>query len=274
MDPYYADESVTLWHGDLRAVIPALQLTADCIVADPPWSKRLGRETVCAWDIWPSGWLDSAAEASASMWCFGSLRTVGDRWDEFHESWTYSHEIIWEKQEATGLRNDRFRRVHELAVHWYRGSWSSVHHDVPRDAHDGRRRIDNRVTKDAPGHYGAGKQVKAYEDDGTRLAKSVLRIRNMHMRALHPTEKPVGILAPLIEYACPAGGLILDPFAGSGSTAVAARLTGRRAVLIEADEKYCALIARRLAQDVLPLCPQPPATGGACKAFTEAQEPS
>lgn len=47
--------------------------------------------------------------------------------------------------------------------------------------------------------------------------------------------------------------MLLDPFAGSGSTAETARLSGRRAVLIEANERYCEVIARRLAQDVLPI---------------------
>jgi site-specific DNA-methyltransferase (adenine-specific) len=46
---------------------------------------------------------------------------------------------------------------------------------------------------------------------------------------------------------------VLDPFAGSGSTAAAARLSGRHSVLIEADEKYCEAIANRLSQDVLPI---------------------
>jgi site-specific DNA-methyltransferase (adenine-specific) len=83
---------------------------------------------------------------------------------------------------------------------------------------------------------------------------SVIEAPNMWRRgAVHPTEKPVGVLRPLIEYACPPGGLVLDPFAGSGSTAAAARMAGRRTVLIEADERYCEVIARRLAQDVLPI---------------------
>lgn len=81
----------------------------------------------------------------------------------------------------------------------------------------------------------------------------MLKVRSMHGRATHPTEKPVGIVQPLIEYACELGGTVLDPFAGSGSTAAAARLTGRRAVLIEADERYCDLIVDRLSQDMIPL---------------------
>jgi site-specific DNA-methyltransferase (adenine-specific) len=73
----------------------------------------------------------------------------------------------------------------------------------------------------------------------------------MHGRALHPTEKPIGILDPLIRYACPTGGLVLDPFAGSGSTLDAARQAGRRAIGIEGDEKYAEAAAKRLSQSVL-----------------------
>ena len=74
----------------------------------------------------------------------------------------------------------------------------------------------------------------------------------MHqLGTIHPTEKPVGILDPLITYACPLGGLVVDPFAGSGSTLDAARCSGRRAVGIEADERYIELAARRLSQATL-----------------------
>ena len=72
----------------------------------------------------------------------------------------------------------------------------------------------------------------------------------MHFRAIHPTEKPAGLLDPLIRYACPPGGLVIDPFAGSGSTLDTARCTGRRAIGIEADERYAELAARRLSQGV------------------------
>ena len=82
---------------------------------------------------------------------------------------------------------------------------------------------------------------------------SVIQAANMKNRSLHPTEKPVAILTPLIGYAVPPGGTIIDPMAGSCSTAVAARLTGRRAVCIEADEAMCEKAARRLDQGVLPM---------------------
>ena len=63
----------------------------------------------------------------------------------------------------------------------------------------------------------------------------------------HPTEKAVSILRPLVESFAPAGGVVLDPFAGSGSTLVAAALCGRRYVGIELEDKYCQLARRRLA---------------------------
>ncbi|MGH8209908.1 MAG: DNA methyltransferase [Steroidobacteraceae bacterium] len=63
----------------------------------------------------------------------------------------------------------------------------------------------------------------------------------------HPTEKAVSVLRPLVESFAPADGVVLDPFAGSGSTLVAAALSGRRYVGIELEEKYCQLARRRLA---------------------------
>jgi len=57
--------------------------------------------------------------------------------------------------------------------------------------------------------------------------------------------KPVGLFAYLISNSCPHGGVVLDPFGGSGTTLVAAEQTGRSARLVELDPKYCDLIVRR-----------------------------
>lgn len=67
----------------------------------------------------------------------------------------------------------------------------------------------------------------------------------------HPTEKPTALLQDLLSVVAAPGSVVLDPFAGSGSTLTAAQATGRKAIGIEADERYCEIAARRLAQDVL-----------------------
>ena len=245
IEPYYEDADTSLYMGDMRLVLPKLDLTADCVIADPPYG-----ETSLAWDRWPSGWPDALIGAARSMWCFGSMRMFLERALQFG-AWRMSQDVVWEKQNGSSFAADRFKRVHEHAVHWYRGSWGDIHHDAPR-VEVSWRTAANRG-RQRPKHTG-DIGARSWSDDGTRITRSVLSAPNMWRRgAIHPTEKPVEILQPLITYACPVGGLIVDPFAGSGSTAVAARLTGRRAVLIEADERYCELIANRLAQGVLPL---------------------
>lgn len=81
--------------------------------------------------------------------------------------------------------------------------------------------------------------------------RSVQYVRSEHGRAVHPTQKPLGILRPLIEYSCPRDGILLDPFAGADSSLLAARDLGRRAVGIEISEEYCEATIARLAQGVL-----------------------
>jgi site-specific DNA-methyltransferase (adenine-specific) len=66
----------------------------------------------------------------------------------------------------------------------------------------------------------------------------------------HPTQKPVALMMWCIGLAGDAARTILDPFAGSGTTGRAAKDLGRRAVLIEREEKYCEISARRMAQEV------------------------
>ena len=67
---------------------------------------------------------------------------------------------------------------------------------------------------------------------------------------LHPTQKPLSVLLPLIEAFSAQGGLVLDPFAGSGSTLFAAKSVNRRYLGIELDEGYHAIASRRLQQPV------------------------
>lgn len=245
MKPYFEMDDVQLFLGDMRQVLPALDITADCVVADPPYG-----ETSLAWDRWPDGWPTVAVAAARSMWCFGSMRMFMDRRDDF-TTWRMSQDIVWEKHNGSGFHADRFKRVHEHAVHWYHGPWADIYHVTPKTADATARQVRRKKRPTHTGEIGTGAYLS--HDGGPRLMRSVLAVRSMHGRTIHPTEKPVGILTPLIEYTCPLGGLVLDPFAGSGSTAVAARLTGRRAVLIEADERYCEAIARRLSQAVLPI---------------------
>jgi site-specific DNA-methyltransferase (adenine-specific) len=71
----------------------------------------------------------------------------------------------------------------------------------------------------------------------------------------HPCVKPLALMRWLVKLACPAGGVVLDPFMGSGTTGVACVQTGRRGIGVELDKGYFAIAQKRIAaaRDAHPL---------------------
>lgn len=241
IEPYYTDAGVMVYLGDCRTVVPLLD-PVDLVIADPPYQS-----TANAWDHWPEGWPTVMATKARAMWCFGTLRSKIERAAEFG-AWTFGDEVVWDKGVNTSQRNDRFAKTHELISMWYRGPWSTIYHVPPRE---GEARQSKVVRKTKPDHFHAPGSYTAV-DDGTRIVHSVMRFANMHGRGRHPSEKPVGLLHRLIEYGCPPGGIVLDPFGGSGATATAALMSGRRVILVEGSERYCETIVNRLRQPMIP----------------------
>jgi site-specific DNA-methyltransferase (adenine-specific) len=82
---------------------------------------------------------------------------------------------------------------------------------------------------------------------------SVSRLHREHAeRVDHPTQKPLEIIERMLKASCPPGGVVLDPFMGSGTTALAARRTGRHFVGFELNQAYCEIIQQRLAEPETP----------------------
>ena len=80
---------------------------------------------------------------------------------------------------------------------------------------------------------------------GDRAQTTVLEFDKPARSADHPTTKPADLFAYLIGNSCKPGGLVLDPFGGSGTSLVAAEQTGRAAALVELDPKYCDVVVSR-----------------------------
>lgn len=91
--------------------------------------------------------------------------------------------------------------------------------------------------------------------DGWSGPRTSAVMRYVGRNTWHPTEKPEQLMLSLVAK-CPAGR-VLDPFMGSGTTLVAAKRLGRKAIGIEIEERYCEMAAERLAQGVLDLSAAP-----------------
>jgi len=219
MKPYYADEHVTLYLGDCLEVLEWLE--ADVLVTDPPYGMGLR-----------SGWSgdfgdcriegdDDATVRDAALVAWGDTRPglVFGRWSVPRPAGTKAL-LTWEKGNHTGMGN--------LDI-----PWSPTTEEIYV--------LGRWPKRESLGRHGGGRPSATIAINAPRPAARLGR--------LHPTEKPLALLRALIAR-CPPG-VIADPFAGSGSTLVAAKQLGRRAIGVELEERYCEVIARRLSQGVL-----------------------
>jgi site-specific DNA-methyltransferase (adenine-specific) len=241
--------SITLLTGDCREVLWP-HAPFDMILADPPYG-----DTSLSWDQHVRGWEEAAAQMvkpTGSMWVFGSMRFFMATADRFAAAgWRYAQDVVWEKHNGSGFQADRFKRVHEHAIQFYRADapWSGVWNEVQTTKDAIQRSVKRK--KGRPAHMGNIEQAPyVSEDGGPRIMRSVIPMRSCHGHAIHPTEKPVGLLQTLIRTSCPPGGLVGDFFAGSGAGGEAAATAGRNYIGAEVDPDMAEKARHRVASNL------------------------
>lgn len=225
-EPYYQDDYVTLYHGDCLEH-PEWWTGADVLVTDPPYGI---------------GW-EGVANYSRGMRT--DRKTVGNL------NPIAGDESLQVRDRAIGMWGGRKPSI-------IFGKWS-----MPRPQNTAHRLIWWKRGQ-APGPATAAFMTQDEEiyisGDGfvksTPPLRSVIvtsEARSMEVQKIgHPTPKPIGLMEILIGR-CQPSWMIADPFAGSGSTLVAAKGLQRKAVGVELEERYCEIAARRLSQEVLDL---------------------
>lgn len=236
--PYYQKNGITLYHGDARDVLPTLEGVSGNIVTDPPY----------------------AVSKSGQM-----LGFVSPNWKEkaTHSRGYADHD----RHNYSKLIGETFRQAFRMSTpgtaHVAFGGNRTFHQMVTQIEKSGFEALDVLVfnstgvaksrTTLAPSHEIAslfrtpGKPPAINPDWRKRNRFDIpkpKRGRNFHL-----TPKPTAWMTELIELVSEPGDLIIDPFAGSGTTLIAAAQTGRMAVGVEIDEAYCELAATRLEQE-------------------------
>jgi site-specific DNA-methyltransferase (adenine-specific) len=134
------------------------------------------------------------------------------------------------------------------------GAFAAGHNPNPRDIAAYRQSDLGRFPANLI-HDGSEEVVGLFPEDGEASAARFFYCAKAdpseRRNSKHPTIKPVALMRYLVRLVCPAGGVVLDPFAGSGTTIEAARLEHCRAIGIEREAEYCADILERLRQGVL-----------------------
>lgn len=245
MTPYYQDDAVTLFLGDCREILPQLE-QVDHVITDPPYSDYVHSKSRRGGSDAPPK--DGSGRAVASS--FSRVKEFGfDAMDpetraivafqlgRLVSRWS----LVFSDVESTG--NWRYVMVNDGGLEYVRtGVWIKEG-ATPQFTGDRPASGFEAVTICHP----AGR--KRWNGGGLHAVWThpIVLNRSHDDPRLHTTQKPEPLMRELVSLFTDSGDLILDPFAGSGTTAVAAKKLGRRCILIERQEQYCEVIATRIA---------------------------
>lgn len=216
--PYYQDDTCTLYHGDCRKILPWVG-QCDLLQTDPPYGIGY----------------DKAAKKS------GGSKSKGGA---AHKT---SHKITgWDDSTPPRWLIDQCVDACKYAIVWG-GNYFEV--EPSRCWLFWDKKNDGKTFADGEMAWtnikGSVRRIE-YLWDG--MIQQNMKDKEPHF---HPTQKPVAVMRWAINQAPDDVVTVLDPFSGSGSTLVAAKLEGKRAIGIEREERYCEITANRLAQGVL-----------------------
>jgi site-specific DNA-methyltransferase (adenine-specific) len=237
--PYYEDDAVTLYHGDCLDFIATMDAPVDAVLTDPPYASGTR--------------LEAHKSASGAMLRAGRF---ADRPIDLDQMTTTG--FVWLlRAVAIGVYPLLPDGASFLSfIDWRQ--WPNLVGALET----ANLRIQGMLVWDK-GHFGLGNGFRAQHELICHASKGVPNIADKGVGNVfrfprvepieHPSPKPIELMQRLVTTVTEPGALILDPFAGSGTTLRAAKDTARRAVGFERDEAYCEVAARRLGQEVLDL---------------------
>ena len=223
----------------------------DLILTDPPYNlgKDYGntsdQQSVEDYLAWTETWIDAALpklKDNGSLYIFLTWRFAPEIFVMLKRRMTMMNEIIWDRRvPSMGGSTRSFSSVHDTIGFFVKRKDYYFDLDAVRIPYDA-------ATKKARSRsifVGAKWLEVGYNP---KDLWSVSRLHREHAeRVDHPTQKPLEIIERMLKASCPPGGVVLDPFRGSGTTALAARRLGRRFTGFELNPAYCDIIAERLA---------------------------
>lgn len=229
--------------GDCLEVMKELpDNCVDLVLTDPPYGR-----TNLEWDIFPTESLKHLCRLAKSQIIFSDIYLMCElvqSLDNFRYEW------VWDKKCVTNIVN---ANKMPLRCHEYILCFGDLEYTPIKTGNSGSPFGQIKKTT-AIGTMSNGLDENA--QSGVGYPKSIITImrpNNLTGGGLHPTQKPVGLLKYLIQTYTNQGDTILDPFLGSGTTAVACKQLGRNFIGVEINPEYCAIAENRLRQEVLPL---------------------